>query len=286
LRHYTSATNRAICELIASDDPEDITSGLLAISRLAADNKSIFTEVVTNTIVTATQSSSARLRGVAVALLPHLNISEQQRLRILTDLLSDGAMIAADAIQQLLDWQARPATPELCHALLSLLDQEPSISSGAAELLGLVASNEDPVVSALSRLTSRDDLVACTAIVSLFRITGTFEIVGQRIAELLNSGNQAVVEAACDSVSTIGHPAVDVLPQLFHLIGTTESDVQWAAADAVRAASSGNPDALSALTRAKQHQSEDVRILASTLLKELQNKPRSSVTNLIKRWFS
>lgn len=167
-----------------------------------------------------------------------------------------------------------PAIPVLCRLLeRRVCDSYGGVYSpfeDACEILMLLPVEDvQPAIEPLVRaLTSGESRVVAKAAESLWKLDQRVTESLPRLKELLDSGEMHT-ETFCHVIYRIGPAAAPLTPEVIKLLEDRSWDTQWAAADALGAIASSDPDCIRALIRALIHPSGIVRNAAIQALSHI-----------------
>lgn len=133
----------------------------------------------------------------------------------------------------------------------------------ACEVIGILGSSaREAVPFVIDALNGEDECTIVAAAVALWRVNGSIDVALPHLARLFPDFGETV----CDAIHQIGPAAAPLIDHVLAALESDDWDLQWAAADALGALSSGDPAVLAALTAALGHDSGIVVSAAATAL--------------------
>jgi HEAT repeat protein len=127
------------------------------------------------------------------------------------------------------------------------------------EAMGPAALHAVPVLRETVRSTEADDPLRVRAAAALWKVAGEADEIVPVLKELLAENGESI----CDLICLMGPAAAPLIPEVVTALETDDWDLQWAAADALGAIASSDPETLAALASALKHDSPIVRSAAA-----------------------
>lgn len=160
--------------------------------------------------------------------------------------------------------------------LVSYLQRGGAVTSSACEVVENIKTPTPEVISALRTALEGDDTVVHAAR-ALWKLTGDASLIVPALIRAFDAQDESV----CDLVCELGAEAKPLVPQLVAALATENWDLQWAAADALRAVADQAPEVIAALLEAMDHPSPIVRSSSARALAAAGRQGVSALMELL-----
>jgi HEAT repeat protein len=143
-------------------------------------------------------------------------------------------------------------------ACLSATEIEAALSCG---VLGAMQPRPKDAIPFLEQALARDELVLSAAS-ALWRIQGCADVIIPAMRRVFDENGEGV----CDLICELGPSASPLIPEVINAMSNESWDLQWAAADALKAVASSDEAVLGSLLEALSHPSPIVRSASAKAL--------------------
>lgn len=254
----------ALLEMSQSPEDGDRASAMHALGNVAQKlSDDSLRERLQSRAVQASEDPDGDTRWGAHFVLDSLEAPPDVRLAVIERGLRDAAplvqKIAASGLKDLVTLvDLAPLEP----ALIALALGGDDAAGTAVEVLGQ-AGRSTEAVAAITEIATESGYRSVGAAGALWQMTRDAELVLPVLEREFEDNGESV----CDLICLMGPAASPLLPRIMKALGDEDSyDLQWAAADALGAVASPDPEVVEALAHALDHPSGIVRGAATRAL--------------------
>ena len=276
----SAATIDALFAMAQASRPSERSSALHALGNLGRS----FTEPTPlqarrSMIMGAVDDKDADVRWSACYVLESLQLEGAEHVRLLMRILKsdDSSRVRSIAVGQL---EKLVPTVDLAGCLPVMADVIRRGGTEANEMCRCVASMGPKAAAAAPALIEALDgegSLALKAAEALWKVTGRADKSLPTLARLFDD----FPESVCDVITVMGRAAAPLVDKVIAALEPEDWDLQWAAADALGAIASDNPDVLAALVRALGHPSPIVKSAASRSLANIGPPALPELTRML-----
>jgi HEAT repeat protein len=204
------------------------------------------------------------IRWSACYVLEALRLKSDQHIALLMRVLETdtSSRVRSMAVKQLKELVPSANLTGYLPIVRKVIDQGGHEAVEMCECVAVLGSSASLVGPSLLRALEGEDHLAIKAARALWKVSGRADEVLPVLAKLFDENGESV----CDVIYEIGPAAAPLVSKLIAALESDSWDLQWAAADALGAVASNNPDILSALSQALAHPSPIVKNAASRAL--------------------
>jgi HEAT repeat protein len=249
-------TVRLLVDMITNGTLMDAGAALHALGNIGKSAGSDFLAPYRTQILGALDSPAAESRRWALYAAESVGLDVQAWADTLVKVVrhDESAEVRSEALSTLKGLASSVDLESAMPTLVARLAEAGREASLACEVLGEMRPRPTGAVVFLQELLHRDDLVLAAAS-ALWRIEGRADSIIPAMRRVFDDKGESV----CDLICELGPAASPLIPEVIKALGEENWDLQWAAADALKAIASADPMALRALLDALAHPSPIVR---------------------------
>lgn len=262
-RDNSESTLERLAALVSKGTPGDAESALHALGNIGktagAGSLSRYRQVV----LAALDRPESTIRRWALYAAESTGLAPQEWAKVLVDVIrrDESSEVRAAALS---DLKAVASMVDLAEAVPTLLARLADASREAMLVCGVLADmrpRPTAAIPALHAILSNDELVI-PASQALWRIEGRADVLIPALRRAFHDS----AEEVCDLITELGPAASPLIPDVIQAMGDESWDLQWAAADALRAMASSDPQVMPPLLNALSHPSPIVQSASARAL--------------------
>lgn len=249
-------TVRLLVGMMTNGTLVDAGAALHALGNIGKSAGSDFLAPYRGQILGALDSPAAESRRWALYAAESVGLNVQAWAETLVKVVrqDESAEVRSAALSTLKGLASSVDLESAVPTLVAQLVEPGREASLACEVLGATRPRPTGAVAFLQELLHRDELVLSAAS-ALWRIEGRADSIIPALRRVFDDYGEGV----CDLICELGPAASPLIPDVINALAEENWDLQWAAADALRAIASPDQMALRALLDALAHPSPIVR---------------------------
>lgn len=252
----SSDTVRLLAGMSANGTPVDAASSLHALGNIGKSVGSDFLAPYRGLVLEALDSSGPEARRSALYAAESIGLDPQTWADTLVNVVreDESAEVRAAALSILKGIASSVDLESAVPTFVARLKESGREASLVCAILGAIRPRPNPALPFLQEALTRDELVISAAS-ALWRIDGRADPIIPALRRIFDDYGESV----CDLICELGPAAQPLIPDVIRALALEDWDLQWAAADALRAMASSDEVVLHALFEALDHPSPIVR---------------------------
>lgn len=264
LMHDTCVdTLRLLASMVTNGTPVDAGAALHALGNIGKSAGADFLAPYREVVVAAIHSPAADSRRWALYAAESIGLERQTWADTLASIVQqdESAEVRTAALSALKDIAPSVELASALPTLVARLAEAGREASLACDVLAAMHPRPMSAVPFLREFLSRDEIVIPAA-AALWRIEGRADAIVPALRRVFEDNGEGV----CDLVCELGPAAQALIPDVIRALAEEDWDLQWAAADALRAIASSDAAVLRSLLEAFDHPSPIVRSASARAL--------------------
>lgn len=264
LMHDTCVdTLRLLAGMVTNGTPVDAGAALHALGNIGKSAGAGFLAPYREVVLAAIHSTETDARRWALYAAESIGLDRQTWADTLASIVlrDESAEVRTAALSALKDIATSVDLASALPTLVGRLAEAGREASLACDVLAAMHPRPMSAVPFLRELLSRDELVIPAA-AALWRIEGCADAIVPALRRVFEDNGEGV----CDLICELGSAAQALIPDVIQALAEENWDLQWAAADALRAIASSDAAAIRSLLEAFDHPSPIVRSAAARAL--------------------
>ncbi|WP_431263263.1 HEAT repeat domain-containing protein [Roseateles chitinivorans] len=264
LMHDTSdRTVALLADMAGKESPADAGAALHALGNIGKSAGAAALSSHRSLVLAALDRPTPNVRRWALYAAEWVGLESQAWADVLVDILrrDDASEVRLEALSTLKELAPSVDLSAAVPALIARLAEPGQEASRSCEVLGEMRPRPAAAVPALREALMNDDLVR-PAGQALWRIERQAEALIPAMRRVFDEDGESI----CDLICEIGPAASPLIPDVIKALGEENWDLQWAAADALRAMASSDPMVMPPLMQALSHPSPIVRSASARAL--------------------
>ena len=256
-------TLQRLAGMVTNGTPVDAGAALHALGNIGKSAGLDFLAPYREVVLSAIHSPAPDSRRWALYAAESIGLDRQTWADTLASIVlqDESAEVRTAALSALKDVAPSVDLGSAVPTLVARLAEVGREASLACDVLAAMQLRPMSAVPFLRELLSRDELVIPAAS-ALWRIEGCADAVVPALRRVFENYGEGV----CDLICELGPAAQALVPDVIHALAEEDWDLQWAAADALRAIASSDEAVLRALLEAFSHPSPIVRSASARAL--------------------
>jgi HEAT repeat protein len=256
-------TLRILAGMVTNGTPADAGAALHALGNIGKSAGPDFLTPYREVVLAATHSPATDVRRWALYAAESIGLDRQTWADTLASIVrqDESAEVRTAALSALKDIAPSVELASAVPTMVARLSEAGREASLVCDILAAMHPRPMSAVPLLRALLSRDELVIPAAS-ALWRIEGRAGVIVPALRRVFADNGESV----CDLICELGPAAQDLVPDIIRALAEDNWDLQWAAADALRAIASSEVTVQRALLDALDHPSPIVRSASARAL--------------------
>lgn len=256
-------TLQRLAGMVTNGTPVDAGAALHALGNIGKSAGPDFLAAYREVVLAAIHSPAPDSRRWALYAAESIGLDRQTWADTLASIVlqDESAEVRTAALYALKDVAPSVDLGSAVQTLIARLAEVGREASLACDVLAAMQPRPMSAVPFLRELLSRNEFVIPAAS-ALWRIAGCADAIVPALRRVFEDNGEGV----CDLICELGPAAQALVPDVIHALAEGNWDLQWAAADALRAIASSDAAVLRALLEAFDHPSPIVRSASARAL--------------------